>query len=227
LVNKNEKKKGKKEIQIILGVTFALLLAYSSSTTAFFSYSSASTSSSFALGVNHADSQGNPFLATVHNQFNIHWTRTGVSSSTSWKSSVYNVLVADGYNILGVIDGKTLGFAQVNGKWHSGSTSWQLSDWDYAVTLAVKTYPNIHTWEVWNEPEVPAYENGYLCCRTNENELAQHYFYMLRDAYKIIHSLAPGDKVLGPSVTIYTYGTVIDSYSLSLTQMIWKMGGES
>jgi hypothetical protein len=211
------------KIVLLIIVVCVLVLAYRAPSPSFAS-SSASTSS-FALGVDHADSQGNPFLSTVYNQFNIHWTLTAVSSSSSWKTSVYNVLIGDKYNIVGVIDTATLGFAQTNGKWRSGGSNWGLSDWDYAVTQAEKTYPGIHYWEVWDEPEVPSYEDGYLCCRTNEAQLADHYFNMLRDAYNIIHSLAPGDKVLGPSVTIYTYCCVIDSYSLSLSQEIWALGG--
>jgi hypothetical protein len=103
------------------------------------------------------------------------------------------------------------------------SCEWTLSDWDEKVSQAVNTYPNVHVWEIWNEPEW--YEGGYLCCDDNVTRMADHYFNMLRDAYKIIKTHNPSDIVIAFGGNTLNYWSPDNwDWIWQFTQQVWKLG---
>ena len=72
---------------------------------------------------------------------------------------------------------------------HSGC-NWSLNDWNASVYNALSEYPEVNTWEIWNEPLVPNFASGY------ENGSAMDYYEMIKSAYTIIKSREPNSTVV-------------------------------
>jgi hypothetical protein len=185
-----------------------------------------SISNTFVVGINAGGQPENSsLLSSVYNQFDIHWIREDIYLSSSFKTNVYDPLVADGYNILGILDYNTLGLTYNGTTWTP--TTWNLTDWDNAVRTAVETYPAVKAWEIWNEPELSEFQTGYLCCSSNVTQLTQNYFNMLKDAYQIIKQANPNALVLAPVVSIMLYYGHIDSIALNFLKDVMALGGGS
>jgi hypothetical protein len=194
-------------------IHFGVELAWNKATVSLL-YSKQSFSNNLHVyGVDHADFQGNPFLEQVAKNFSISWTRTDVFLSSSWSRSVYYTLEQDRYNILGVLGSSTVE--------PSFGKNWTLADWDRSVSWAVGNYTEIHYWEIWNEPEIKQYQNGF------QNGSAYNYFLMLRDAFNIIKSFNSSDIVLSPAVSIWTYGNNINPDTYAWTKELWSYGANN
>src|SRR5208283_309288 len=78
-----------------------------------------------------------------------------------------------GAQYLGILDYETLaGFG--------ANDSWNLGSWNASVSSALQKYPEIRTWEIWNEPWVRMFQTGYM------NGSAYNYYEVTKSAYEII-----------------------------------------
>jgi hypothetical protein len=94
-----------------------------------------------------------------------------------------------GAQFLGILDYATLGVRIQNGTCIS-LCNWTLNDWNATVENALMDYPEIHTWEIWNEPVVQIFQSGY------ENGSAKNYFNMIKSASVIIKAKYPNDTIV-------------------------------
>jgi hypothetical protein len=96
---------------------------------------------------------------------------------------------ASGMHFLGIIDYDTLG-AQPSPSGCISDCNWTLDDWNATVFNAIRSYPEVHIWEIWNEPLVSRFMSGY------ENGSAYNYYIMVKSAYRIIKQHNSTDTVL-------------------------------
>jgi hypothetical protein len=94
-----------------------------------------------------------------------------------------------GVEYLGILDYDTLG-ARPSQSGCISDCNWTLAEWNASVSDALAAYPEVHQWEIWNEPLVTNYMSGY------ENGSALDYFNMIKSAYQIIKSKDPNDTVV-------------------------------
>ncbi len=107
------------------------------------------------------------------------WVRLDYNSgSQQFNQAVQNAETHD-LNILAILD-----------HW-SVPEDFTYSEWNATVRNAVLTYPQITTWEVWNEPDMPASYYGLV------NGSALQYFTLLKYTYQTIKEFAPNDIVIG------------------------------
>ena len=124
--------------------------------------------------------------------FGVQWIRLDISENKSLESYVAN-LTSQNISVLGIIDYRTLGvkFKSIGGGLECISNcNWTLSDWLSNVSKVVNMYPQIHVWEIWNEPQLPIFQDGF------NNGSAYNYFLMLKGAYGIIKQSNSSDTVL-------------------------------
>ncbi|MDE1861155.1 MAG: hypothetical protein KGH72_05590 [Candidatus Micrarchaeota archaeon] len=117
---------------------------------------------------------------------------------------------AMGAEWLGILD-----YATVSGQ------NWTLSDWNTSVSEAIVQYPQIHEWEIWNEPD--NFRSTY------QDWNATRYFYMMRSASVIIKSRYPNDTVVcfgGASTHPITGPNNMDTveYEYIFYQQAWDEG---
>jgi len=93
------------------------------------------------------------------------WKHT--SFMLSWKNDMKQM----GIKVLGIINYVTLNFKDFN-----------LTDWEQLVRKVVAEAPDVDAWEIWNEPDVPKFQLGYM------DGTPERYFEMLKIAYNIIKS---------------------------------------
>lgn len=131
--------------------------------------------------------------------------RTDISLNLSQENMMLNQHSLYGAHYLGILDYDTLpgGFS---------NNGWNLTIWNNSVLAAVKAYPWINSWEIWNEPWVPMFQKGFM------NGSAYNYYLMTRSAYKIIKSIEHnativcfGGAPIG-SASIYQWYSDIWSY---------------
>jgi O-glycosyl hydrolase len=81
-----------------------------------------------------------------------------------------NAMKSNGINVLAIIDNNTL------------QTSFTLPEWKSVVENILNTSEakNVDAWEIWNEPNVPDFNLGYM------DGQPSHYFQMLKLAYTTI-----------------------------------------
>ena len=139
--------------------------------------------------------------------------RTDISLSPAEISFVSNVTRAGG-QYLGILDYDTLGVQIANGAC-AQNCNWTLADWNASVEDALAAYPEVHAWEIWNEPLVPIFESGY------ENGSAHDYYNMIKGASTIIKTKYPNDTVVcfgGAQVYPESYA------EFQFYQQVWNYG---
>lgn len=121
-------------------------------------------------------------------------------SQISQEASKYNA------RYLGILDYDTLpgGIYDKN---------WTLAEWNASVANALREYPEISTWEIWNEPLVPLFDTGLM------NGSAYNYFILTESAYKII-------KAAEPNSTVVCFGgaPIYDSSVFLWYSKVWSYG---
>lgn len=135
-----------------------------------------------------------PSFKDLKEKYLIDYVRTPVYADPKWKSAVYDPAVKDKMPMLGILMGDFI-WAGPGAPYKAG---WTLDDWNSAVQAAVEQYPEIHIWEVWNEPglygtplrTIPQ-EKGYFMGD------AGNYLEMLKSAYGIIKKHSSSDTVIG------------------------------
>ncbi|MEM0200905.1 MAG: glycosyl hydrolase [Candidatus Micrarchaeaceae archaeon] len=117
--------------------------------------------------------------------------RTDISFSSSKNAIITNVINNHG-EYLGILDYQTVN-AQPSQNGCTSGCNWTLNTWNASIYNALKSYPEITEWEIYNEPLVGEFQSGY------ENGSALHYFNMIKSAYVII-------KKSEPNATIVCFG---------------------
>ena len=115
----------------------------------------------------------------------VRYFRTDITNSNS-QVSLLDKEHALGASYLGILDYSTL----PNG---IGNKNWSLSEWNESVENAVKSYPWITTWEIWNEPYVGVFQTGFM------NGSAYNYYLIIKSSSTII-------KEYQPNATIVCFG---------------------
>ncbi len=139
---------------------------------------------------------------------NVLYFRTDISLNPQQEEALSEEHSTHGAHYLGILDYDTLpgGFSDDN---------WSLGEWNESVLAAVKAYPWIDTWEIWNEPWVPSFQKGFM------NGSAYNYYLMTKSAYTIIKSIEPNATVVcfggAPigSATIYAWYSEVWGYGAS------------
>jgi hypothetical protein len=122
---------------------------------------------------------------------------------------------------------------------YSGKTAWTLSDWDNYVTKMFSTRPYVHSWEIFNEPQVPGNRasGSYIAADGTTNGIAKAYYNMCKNAWNINHSMRPkaNDQIiaLGGAYlyedwaikNYYNEGIFSDSPMGMWVQALWNGGG--
>ncbi len=120
---------------------------------------------------------------------NIKWMRFDVNLNNNSVEYIKN-LTNNGFDILGILDYQTLGL-ELNSSGCFKNCNWTLNNWNLTIEKTLDEYPNIHVWEIWNEPQFSEFQSGFLA-----NGDPYNYFLMLKSAYKIIKKNDPNDTVL-------------------------------
>ena len=148
----------------------------------------------------------------------VQYYRIEIGSSNSTILAVNEQARTKGVDYLGVLSGTTLGVARSGTPYHmkcSANCNWTLSDWKAAVKLALEDYPNVHSWEIWNEAYSSTQRSGYF---TNVST----YLTIVKAAYAIIKSFDANDTV----VCLGGSGVGISS-AMTFTQQFWNLGATS
>ncbi len=174
---------------------------------------------SIALGVDGSIMNASQIRALE--SFGVHWIRLDISENKSFESYITN-LTANNMSVLGIIDYRTMGvkFKNINGSLECVSNcNWTLNDWLSNVSDVVNMYPQIHVWEIWNEPQLPIFQNGF------NNGSVYNYFLMLRGAYGVIKRYNQSDTILClGGDNIYEGGNAIWAYGYNWAKELWSYG---
>ena len=149
----------------------------------------------------------------------LDYFRTDITNTPAQESLMANVS-AEGGHYLGILDYQTLG-ANPGPSGCASNCNWTLSTWNASVEAALANYPEVHSWEIWNEPQISAYQGGFLNSTYN-------YFLMLKSAYRIIKAHNQSDTVvcLGGD-NIYTGGPSPSYYDYLWAAQVWSYGASS
>ncbi len=122
----------------------------------------------------------------------------------------------NGGEYLGILDYATVG-AQPSPRGCVSGCNWTLSTWNASVANAILNYPEIKTWEIYNEPLFPNFMSGY------DNGSALNYFNMMASASQAI-------KGRNPNATVVCFGGA-ELFPLSTLQIeygfykqVWNYG---
>jgi hypothetical protein len=171
-----------------------------------------STAAEKILGLDQIAYNPQSFIDSLKTNYNVSWSRESVSIGQYWTLGDYESLLQAHIQILGSL-----------AEFLFQNNSWTLSNWDAAVSIAVNNYPDIHVWEIYNEPQY--FNSGYMCCDKNVTEMAQHYFNMLRDAYRIIKAHNQSDIVLAFGGADVAFGYNVNTFTLPFAEEVWSLGG--
>ena len=118
--------------------------------------------------------------AKFANDMGAKWIRTDVGISKSVQQT-YSAAQTSGLNIIGVVSYWIL----------DNPDSFTEQDWANAIRTVQTSYPEIHVWEIWNEPTCDKYQHGYM------DGTPQRYFDLLKAAYTILKAGDPTSRILG------------------------------
>ena len=141
--------------------------------------------------------------------------RTDISLNQGEMNMVSNVTKAGG-QYLGILDYDTVG-AQPSRYGCISGCSWTLNTWNQSVANALASYPEISTWEIWNEPLIQEFASGY------ENGSALNYYNMIKSAYLIIKSKEPNSTIVCfGGAQVYPMSTAESEYQFY--RQVWGYG---
>ena len=149
----------------------------------------------------------------------LDYFRTDITNTPAQESMIANVS-AEGGRYLGIIDYQTLG-ANPGPSGCASNCNWTLNSWNASVETALTEYPEVHSWEIWNEPQISQFQGGFLNGTYN-------YFLMLKSAYRIIKAYNKSDTVvcLGGD-NIYAGGQSPSYYDYLWAEQVWSYGASS
>lgn len=141
--------------------------------------------------------------------------RTDISLNDSKIGYARNI-TNSGAHFLGILDYETVG-AQPSPNGCIRGCNWTLADWNASVSNALLDYPDINEWEIWNEPLVLNFADGY------ENGSALNYYEMIRSAYLIIKKNNPNSTVVCfGGAEMYPFNFVEREYAFY--SAVWNYG---
>ncbi len=172
------------------------------------------TPSNFIIGINsHMNATAMPISLAA----NVQYYRTSITFNPATENMVAIENQKYGAQFLGVIGEPMLGVRKtggINSRVCIQNCNWTLDDWNAVVTNAIKDYPSIKTWEIWDEPFYWQYQSGYM------NGSAEHYYEIMKSASIIIHKANPNATVVCfGGAPLYTFGGAFNWY-----KQAWNYG---
>ena len=150
-------------------------------------------------------------------QDGIRYFRFDISPNATEEAFVEN-MSDEGARFIGILDYNTVG-AEIRGGRCIANCNWTLADWNESVSLAVSDYPDVHVWEIWNEPQIAMFQDGV------QNGSAYNYYLMLKSAHGIIKAHNNSDTVLClGGDNIYSGGASFDQNDYLWAQQVWSYG---
>lgn len=146
------------------------------------------------------------------------WVRCDMSLSNL---TYFQRLKANGIKILGNIN---------YGLVPAGQTLTGVAQWTTLVQNALTQYAGlIDAIEVWNEPDLPVFWNGYM------NGTPSHYFELLKVVWNLVHSMGLNIPVIAGSIAVmFTYPYAIEpnpptayNYGATFLQGIKNLGADN
>ncbi len=136
----------------------------------------------------------------------VKYYRTDITLNQTQVSHIREESARYGASYLGILDYDTVPGGHSN-------THWNLSVWDSSVAAAVSAYPEISTWEVWNEPLVPLFQTGYV------NGSPYNYYMLIKSTYETV-------KAIEPNATIVCFGgaPIYDPPAFYWYAEVWSYG---
>ena len=122
-------------------------------------------------------------LFAIHS--GVNYFREDIGLNSNQEANIKN-LSNKGAHFIGILDYETLHLSTPC----TSNCSWTLQDWNNTVEEAVKAYPEVHIWEIWNEPQLPIFQSGF------QNGDPYNYYLMVKSAYNIIKSYNSSDIIL-------------------------------
>lgn len=120
-------------------------------------------------------------------------------------------MTSHGFKIIGILDYNTVCGAGVN-------CDFTLAQWDGAVANAVTDYPQIHIWEIWNEPQYGYAQMGYIT-----GGIPYNYSKMVEGAAPLIRAHNATDQILCfGGDNIYSGGDTYDAAFYKWAQQVWS-----
>jgi hypothetical protein len=131
------------------------------------------------------------------------WIRTDVGIAQSVQQT-YSEARSLGLNIIGVVSYWIV----------DNPDSFTLQDWENAIQAVQSSYPEIHVWEIWNEPTSTKYQHGYM------DGTPQRYLDLMKAAYTVLKARDPTSTVLGVG------GAQLgNNGDLNFTAAVFSLGG--
>jgi hypothetical protein len=122
-------------------------------------------------------------LFAIHS--GIKYFREDINLDKNQEENIKN-LSNNGASFIGILDYETLGLSTPC----ITNCNWTLQDWNKTVANVVRDYPEIHMWEIWNEPQLPIFQSGF------QNGSTYNYYLMVKSAYNIIKSYNSSDLII-------------------------------
>lgn len=139
-------------------------------------------------------------------QSGVKYYRTDITLDPGQISQLNNESQNYGARYLGILDYETLPGG-------SSNKNWSLDSWNASVANALASYPQISTWEMWNEPWVQIFQTGYM------NGSAYNYYIVIKSAYLIIKSKQPNSTVV-----CFGGAPISDYYMFQWYSQVWSYG---
>lgn len=161
---------------------------------------------SLILGVG---THGNLSSETTALMRGVRYYRTDISLNSIQANQIASENKQFGARYLGILDYETTAGIVANG-------TWNLSSWNESVLDALREYPEISAWEIWNEPLVPQFQTGYM------NGSAYNYYQMIKNAYELIKSKEP-------NATVVCFGgaPIANYYAFEWYAQVWSYGASN
>ncbi len=141
----------------------------------------------------------------------VKYYRTDINLSSVQANQIMSENQQFSAQYLGILDYETLAGIGANGNWN-------LSSWNASVSNALQEYPEIRTWEIWNEPLVPQFQTGYM------NGSAYNYYRIIRSAYEIIKAKEPNATVVCFGGAPISEAPASDYYAFEWYSRVWSYG---
>ncbi len=164
-----------------------------------------------------AAGSSDPAAMAVALQQRIRFFREDITNTPTQEAQLSN-LSDRGAQFIGILDYDTLDVSFANGSCAS-NCNWSLADWNHSVSKAIASYPEVHIWEIWNEPQISTFQDGY------QNGSAYNYYITAKSAYLLIKAHNQSDTVLClGGDNIFTGSPQSDEYDFLWARAVWSYG---
>lgn len=198
---------------LIAGLAIIVVVALS-----LFSYSFFSRQSGYSgkiLGVEGVPSQNATSAAM---EYGVRYFRLDLRDGNATEEALASNITAHGGHVLGILDYDTLGVV-INDGVCTYNCNWSMDDWNQSVRTAMSDYPEVHYWEIWNEPQITNFQDGF------QNGSPYNYYLMLRSAYQEIKARNDSDTVICMGGdNIYEGGPSFDPSGYEWASQLWSYG---